>query len=145
MGAAMEPSRLKRGKAFHALVQRDFAENNKSGNAKIEAFMLLRKGARRSTGRADILIDLDTFAAIFELKATDWDLIEPANVDRNLYRHQRQMFKYVDAQMRTFEDGVSLGILYPAPPKRPGLRSYIEQAMTDRYGLPVYWHSELGH
>lgn len=140
----MEPSRLKRGKAFHALVQRDFAENNKSGKAMSEAFMLLREGPRRSTGRADILIDLVTFAAIFELKATDWDLIKPVNVDRNLYRHQRQVFKYIDAQMRTFEEGVSLGILYPEPPKRPGLRRYIENAMSDRYGLPVYWYSELG-
>ena len=138
----MEPSQLARGKAFHALVQHDFAENNKSGIAKSEAYILLRDGPKRSTGRADIFIYLETFAAVFELKATDWDRIKPANVDRNLYRHQRQIFKYVDSQMRVFE-GVSLGILYPAPPKRPGLRSYIEEAMTSRYGLPVYWYSDI--
>lgn len=140
----MEPEQLKRGKAFHSEVQRDFANNSKDGEVIAEAFIpldLIKKGKH---GRADILIeDLGDFVTIIEIKGTDWDRVAERNVKRNLYRHQKQTFRYIDEFVQNQGLSVCLGIVYPAPPTRPGLKAFIEDHMLDEYGLPVYWYTDI--
>ena len=137
---------LKKGKEFHAKVQRDFLENSKDGEAYQEQFVSFEelKRVRQKSGRMDVFIDdLGDFVTIIEIKATDWDKIKPKNVKRNLYRHQRQVFQYVEKYVEIDNTDVCLGIIYPEPPKKEGLREFVENYMTENYGLPVYWYSEI--
>lgn len=140
----MEPEQLRRGKSFHSTVQNDFSENSKDGEVNVEASLpldLVRKGRR---GRVDILIDdLGDFVTILEIKGTDWDRIPERNVKRNLYRHQRQAFRYIDEFVVKEGTSVCHGIVYPAPPARPGLKNFIENYMMDTYSIPVYWYTDI--
>jgi len=141
-----EPSRLSRGKIFQALVQKDFRQNTHDGTAHAEARLSFERlpHLRQKFGRADILItDLGGFVTVLEIKATDWDKIEPANVKRNLYRHQRQLFMYVEKCLEVDKLDVCLGIIYPHPPRKPGLRSSVENHLESQYGVPAYWYSEI--
>ncbi|MCP5372237.1 MAG: hypothetical protein H6907_10950 [Hyphomicrobiales bacterium] len=139
-----EPEPLKRGKAFQKVVQADFRDNSRDGKVFAERSVAAAVGAgSRTAGRMDVFVgELDGYAVILEIKATDWDRIKPANVRRNLWRHQRQLFRYID----TFMDGtgldVCLGVIYPEPPRTPGLRARIEAILED-YGTPAYWFPDI--
>jgi len=138
-----QPEQLQRGKLFQAIVQEDFRTNNQSGLAEIEKCISLLS---KKTGRMDIAVtNLGDMVAIYELKATDWDEIKPANVNRNLYRHQRQLFTYVDKYVEVENLSVCHGIIYPWPPKAESLREHIESRLTEFYGVPAYWYTEVGH
>jgi hypothetical protein len=141
-----EPKQLIRGKQFQKIVQQDFAANTKDGQVHPEASVSLEalEHIRQKSGRMDILIsDLGDFVTILEIKATDWDRIKPANVKRNLYRHQKQLFMYIDKFVEIDALDVCLGIIYPKPPRKPGLKDFIYDYLTDRYGVPAYWYSEI--
>ena len=116
-----EPRALRRGKAFQKRVQADFFRNSRDGTPRSEAwvsFAHLRSHGVRG-GRADILItELGDFITVLEIKATDWDKIIPGNVTRNLWRHQRQLFRYVDKFLDVDGLDVCLGIIYPRPPRK---------------------------
>lgn len=140
-----EPRQLKRGKEFQKQVQEDFRLHSQDGKLVAEAHIsfenLLSVSAK--AGRADILItELGDFVTVLEIKATDWDRIIPGNVTRNLWRHQRQLFRYVDKFMDVDNISVCLGIIYPEPPAMPGLRERIE-GYLESYGVPAYWFNEL--
>jgi hypothetical protein len=140
-----EPQELKRGKAFQKQVQADFHKNSKDGTTRTEArisFADLPKIAQ-NWGRADILVDdLGDYVALYEIKATDWDRIVPKNVTKNLWRHQNQLLHYVDKFLEVDQLDVCLGIIYPLPPKKPGLRDRIESYL-EAHGTPAYWYSEI--
>lgn len=136
---------MRRGKAFQRLVQADFEDHAADGAVWREATLSLLgvKSARRAQGRADILItELGDMVGLYEIKATEWDRIAPANVKRNLWRHQNQLFAYVDKFLEVDSLSVCAGLIYPAPPRRPGLRAAIESYLED-YGVPAYWFSEI--
>jgi len=141
-----DPARLAAGKRFQAIVQEDFAKNTRDGKALAEVRMSFAalENVRQKSGRADILItELGDFVTILEIKATDWDRIKPANIKRNLYRHQRQLFRYVDKHVQVDETDVCLGIIYPKPPETAGRRQFIESYLEDNYGVPAYWYTEM--
>ena len=99
---------------------------------------------RRQRGRMDILIEDDGDAiAVFEIKATEWDHIRPANIRRNVYRHQKQLWDYVYKYYFVDDVGVTYGLVYPEPPVDPLLRRKIEQMAEMDYQVPVYWYTEL--
>lgn len=142
-----EPQQLKRGKRFQKIVQSDFSLNNKSGIICIErhvSFEDLDK-LKQKRGRMDMFIyeDSDDFVTILEIKATDWDNIKPGNIKRNLYRHSKQLFNYIDKYMEVDNKDVCHGIIYPAPPKSKELREFIEECAMEMYCFPVYWYSEI--
>lgn len=141
-----QPSQLIRGKKFQVLVQKDFIENTKDGTARKEAFISFKdlKQVRKKYGRMDIFIDeLDAdFVTIVEVKATDWDKIKPSNIKKNLWRHQRQLFHYIEKYLDVDKLQVCPGIIYPKPPKSPSLRQFIETCLEE-YGAPAYWYSEI--
>lgn len=92
----------------------------------------------------DILItELGNFVTILEIKATDWDRIKPKNIKKNLYRHQGQLFKYVDKNIEIEKMDVCLGIIYPKPPRKKGLREFIEKRLEETYLVPAYWYKEI--
>lgn len=94
----------------------------------------------------DIYLDereKDDYVVIYEIKATDWDNIKTKNIRRNLYRHGRQLHKYIDQYIKTNTCNVIFGVLYPKPPKKEGLKELVEKIAMDKYDFPVYWYSEL--
>ena len=141
-----EPLQLKKGKKFQKIVQNDFSANSKDGRVIPETFVSFKelKNIKQRSGRIDIFIDeISDFVTIVEIKATDWDKIKPKNINRNLYRHQKQIFRYIDKYVDVDKLDVCLGIIYPKPPVKKGLRKYLEKYMEDNYGLPVYWYNEI--
>jgi hypothetical protein len=141
-----EPEQLKRGKRFQKIVQQDFEQNSKNGKVIPEAFVSFKelKEIKQKSGRMDILIkELGDFVTIVEIKATNWDNIKPENIKRNLYRHQKQLFNYIDKFLEIDKLDVCLGIVYPKPPKKEGLKEFIEKYLEDNYGVPAYWFNEL--
>lgn len=139
-----EPERLRAGKDFQRIVQEDFRLHSRDGRVRPERSLKLTHGVtRRRTGRMDILIDdLGDFVTVLEIKATDWDRIKPKNVTRNLYRHQRQLLTYVDQYVEGEGITVVLGMIYPRPPRKEGLRQRVEEYLME-YGIPTYWYSEI--
>jgi len=141
-----EPSRLKKGKAFQRLVQEDFETHSKDGMARREqkvSFEALKR-IKQKSGRMDILItELGDFVTILEIKATCWDRIKPRNIKKNLYRHQNQLINYVDKYLEIDKMDVCLGIIYPEPPRKKGLREFVEKRLEESYCIPAYWFSEI--
>ena len=136
---------------FQEIVQADFIAHTKGGGAEREFhidFGSRGKGkhaTRNRTGRVDLWIDdlEHEEVAVFEIKATDWDLIAPGNIRRNIYRHQKQLSDYVD-KYRSIDDlQVTYGLIYPYPPATAGLRERIEHLAMTAYCVPVYWYTDL--
>lgn len=141
-----EPERLKDGKRFQEIVQQDFEQHSKDGTVRREAVVSFKelKKIKQKSGRMDILVEeLGDFVTILEIKATDWDKIKPKNIKRNLYRHQKQLFNYIDKYVEIDHLDVCLGIIYPQPPQTKGLRKFIEEYLADNYGVPAYWFNEI--
>lgn len=85
--------------------------------------------------------EIGNYVAVYEIKATNWDLIKPKNIKKNAWRHQHQLIKYVETYIEENID-VCLGIIYPFPPQKPGLRDVIEKYLEE-YGTPAYWFVEI--
>lgn len=140
-----EPEQFRRGREFEAKVRTDLALNSNDGvvNSNYHIDLRALENARQRHGFADICItELDDFVTIIEIKSTDWDRIKPKNVTKNLWRHQNQLFKYVDRFVDVDGINVCLGIIYPKPPEDADLRARIE-AYLDEYGAPAYWYTEI--
>lgn len=138
------PKRLRLGNAFQEIVQADLIANSKGGGVEREHHIDFG-GPKKKTGRIDVWVD-DTEngnAAVFEIKATDWDRIAPRNIRRNIYRHQKQLFAYVTKYVDTDNLIVTYGLIYPAPPTKEGLREQIEELAMSEYSAIVYWYTEL--
>jgi len=93
-------------------------------------------------GRIDVFIDrIDDFVTVIEVKSTDWDRVKPKNRRKLLAAHRRQVFKYVDQYLDGVNVDVCAGIIYPQPPKEPGLREEVEEYLND-HALQVCWYDE---
>jgi len=142
-----EPQALHRGKEFQKIVQSDFNQNNKSGILCIEKHVSFEKmnSIRQKQGRMDLFVydDADNYVSIFEIKATNWDKIIDANIKRNLYRHSKQLFNYIDKFMKIDSKDVCHGVIYPFSPKKKGLKEKIEKWAMELYCFPVYWYNEI--
>lgn len=141
----MEPIILYKGKIFEKIVKKNFYDYTKDGKVKEEANIRIDKlNNLEKIGRIDILIDeLGDFVTILEIKNTDWDKISNNNIKRNLYRHQRQLFKYIDSFMNQNNLNVCHGIIYPKPPLSNEKKDYIEYYMLEHYCVPVYWYVDI--
>lgn len=142
-----EPEQLKRGKVFQEIVQTDYSKGRTDKSVGIEEgvkFEGLPK-IKQKRGRMDIFIrdSGDGYVMIIEIKATNWDKIKPKNIKRNLYRHSKQLYNYIDKFLEIDDKTVGLAVIYPEPPKTKGLREFIENCAMEQYCFPVYWYSEL--
>jgi len=134
-----EPICFIKGKRFQEEVRNDFIRNNKDGLLCFEEKIKL---LNNKNGRMDILVsELGDFVAVYEIKATNWDLIKPSNIIKNAWSHQHQLLKYVDTYIKKNID-VCLGIIYPFPPLIPGLRERVEKYL-ENCGTPAYWFTEI--
>lgn len=144
----MEPQQLKRGRLFQDEVQANFMKYTKGGGMEREIEVVYKDKPKRKKGaygRMDMFLDDsdNDYVVIYEIKATDWDQIKPKNRVRNLYRHGRQLHKYIDKYLHDHDVNVVHGVIYPKPPKTPGLREFLEDLAMTRYAFPMYWYSEV--
>ncbi len=129
------------------MVQADYATNTNGGRVISEQHVSFGqlKQIRQKSGRMDLFIfdEADDYVTIIEIKATDWDRIKDKNIKRNLWRHSRQLYRYIDKFMKIDGKDVCLAIVYPEPPKKDGLKELIENSAIEQYSFPVYWYSEI--
>ncbi len=131
-----EPSSLFRGKAFHKQIQAEWAAEAE-GDPVSEATITKPSGRK---GRVDVLVDAGDMMAVVEIKASDWDAMQPQNVQRNIRRQIKQVWDYIESQLAEDKD-VSPGIIFPKRPTTPGRLELIEQQFGEE-GIPVVWHDE---
>ncbi len=134
-----EPHVLKRGKAFHKHVQKEWNDTINDGEPHNEKSIEKLSGRG---GRIDVFVDgMDELYSVVEIKSTNWDRIKPENISRNVRRHIRQIFDYVDAVMHKKDVGVSPGVVYPSLPSDQAVLDKIE-AMFNEEGIQVVWQNE---
>ncbi len=140
--ATPEPEQLRRGKAFHNRVQDDWLATAE-GSPRIER-SVTKPGGRR--GRVDVYVDAgDDLVALVEIKNSDWDQMSPVAVRRNVRRQIRQLWCYIDSQIKALggdkKRDVSAGIVFPRRPSDPERLQLIEH-LFEEDGIPVVWEDE---
>ena len=133
-----EPSQLCRGKAFHRKVQTDWLKT-------AEGTILTEEGITKPSGRKgriDIFVDDDgsKMVAVAEVKASDWDKMTDSAVKRNAKRQIKQIWDYIESQLKAKKD-VSPGIILQKRPKSKKRMKLIEQ-LFEAEGIPVVWQDE---
>ena len=99
-----EPARLRRGKAFHRLIQDEWGTDRRTRDVAFREFSIIKPDGRR--GRIDILIDEgEDWVAVVEVKASDWDAMKGENLRRNARRQIRQIWNYIESQLKPNDDG----------------------------------------
>ncbi len=132
-----EPKPFRRGKKFHAIVQREWKQDAQ-GKVGVEK-PVIKRGGRR--GRVDVLVDADNdLMVVVEMKASDWDRMAPSAVRRNVLRQARQIWDYIKSQLAQDKD-VSPGIIFPKQPRSKARLRMIEQ-LFEEHGIPVVWQDE---
>ncbi len=95
-------------------------------------------------GRIDIKIDEgETFIAIIELKATDWNRIRRKNIRATAQRHARQVWRYIDDYVENHGKEVCPSLVYERAPRSSELQAEIEGILNDRL-IQVVWRAERG-
>jgi excisionase family DNA binding protein len=134
---AEEPERLRRGKAFHREVQREWCEEAE-GEVTAEASVIKPDGSR---GRADVLVDAGSdLVAVVEIKASDWDRMSPSAVRANVTRQAQQIWDYIESQLADGKE-VSPGVVFPKLPESRKRLRLIED-LFDEEGISVVWQDE---
>jgi len=133
-----EPSQLRRGKAFHKIMQADWL-GTAEGQILIEKAITKPSGRK---GRIDIFVDDDgeKLVAVAEAKASDWDKMTDSAVRRNVRRQIKQIWDYIESQLNVKKD-VCPGIIFPKCPKDQEKMRLIEE-MFEEEGIPVVWQNE---
>ena len=144
---AKEPIQLRRGKAFHNLIQEEWLREAE-GDVKPERHITKPSGRK---GRVDIFVkneDPKSPIAIVEIKATDWDRIKESNVRRNVLRQINQIWSYIESQIiqgKHVASGegkdVCPGVIFPKRPKDKKRMNRIEEMFLEE-GISVAWHDE---
>lgn len=142
-----EPIQLRRGKAFHKLIQQEW-QREAQGDITPEKHIRKPNGRR---GRVDVFVNDDdpkSSVAIVEVKATNWDKIRKKNIRRNVLRQIRQIWSYIESQILKGQHvkggegkDVCPGIIFPRRPKDRERMELIEQMFYEE-GIPVVWHNE---
>ena len=68
-------------------------------------------------------------------------LFKPKNIGRNLYAHQRQIWKYIEKFIDGDKIDVCPGIIYPYSPSLKDLKQRVEDYLNER-GIQVVWYFE---
>ncbi len=133
-----EPIQLKRGNVFHKKMQADWLKTAEGLVSKEKA---ITKPTGRK-GRIDIFVDDDgdKLVAVAEVKNSDWDKMTDSAVRRNVRRQIKQIWDYIESQLKTKKD-VSPGVIFPKRPKDKERMKLIED-MFEEEGIPVVWQDE---
>ena len=99
--------------------------------------------ASNKKGRVDIFVEEigDNLVSIVEIKNTDWDKIKPENIQRNIKRQARQIWKYIESQAELKGKEVCPGIIFPKLPKDPDRLKLMESIFEDEW-IQVVWENE---
>jgi hypothetical protein len=138
---AREQSLLKKGKQFHKLVQYKLSLTA-DGHVKSEENVSLDVNDNKK-GRVDIFVEEIgvNLVSIVEIKNTDWNKIKPENIQRNVKRQARQIWKYIEYQTDLVGKEVSPGIIFPKLPMDPERLKLIESIFEDEW-IQVVWENE---
>ncbi len=132
-----EPELLHKGKKFHKKIQKEWSETAQ-GKVKLEKGIIKPTGRK---GRIDIFVKSDNgLVVVAEIKNSDWEKMTLSAVRKNIKRHARQIWSYIDTQLDEKKD-VSPGIIFPRRPKNIELLRLIE-VLFDKEGIPVVWDDE---
>ena len=138
IASSREPKEFRRGKAFHRKMQVEWLQT-------AEGKILTEKGITKLSGRKgrmDIFVDAggDNLVAVAEVKASDWDTMTDSAVRRNVQRQIKQIWDYIESQLKAKKD-VSPGVIFPKRPKDKARMKLIED-MFEEEGIPVVWQNE---
>ncbi len=143
-----EPAQLRRGKAFHRKIQKDW-EKTAEGDVSVEK--TISKPSRRNSekgriGRIDVHVDDNDIVAVVEIKDSDWDSMTTTALRRNVRRQIRQIWEYIESQLHPDDPkirpkDVSPGVVFPARPRSKEQMRLIEM-MFEEEGIPVVWDDE---
>lgn len=132
-----EPKSLHKGKQFHKKIQREWIDSAE-GIVKPEKEIVKPSGQK---GRIDIFVKSDEkLVAVAEIKNSNWDIMKPDAVRRNIKRQAHQILNYIDSQLELGKD-VSPGIIFPKRPKDNDRMNLIEQLFEEE-GISVVWMDE---
>ncbi|MCK5608143.1 hypothetical protein KAR91_40050 [Candidatus Pacearchaeota archaeon] len=132
-----EPKPLRQGKKFHKKIQKEWLKTAE-GDIKPEKGIIKPSGKK---GRIDIFVKSDEkLVAVVEIKNSNWDIMNPDAVRRNIKKQACQILNYIDSQLELGNE-VSPGIILPKRPKNKDRMSLIEQLFEEE-GIPVVWMDE---
>jgi len=132
-----EPKILSRGKDFHKKVQKDW-EINAEGTISTEKQIKKPSG---KMGRIDVCVNSDEkLTAVVELKNSNWDKMTIETVKRNVNRQARQIWHYIDSQLKNGKE-VSPGVVFSKSPKNYDRLELIEKLFSEQ-GISVVWEDE---
>ena len=132
-----EPKSLKNGKEFHKKIQNEWLDTAE-GEVEAEKQMIKQNGRR---GRMDVFVKIEeTYVSIAEMKMSDWDAMTIKNLRRNVRRQIRQIWNYIDSQLKQKKD-VTPGVVFSNRPKMNGRLDIIEQLFGEE-GITVVWDDE---
>jgi len=132
-----EPKRLRSGKSFHKIVQREW-ESEAEGDVTREKAIIKPHGR---SGRIDIHVEVgEGHVAVVEIKNSDWDAMTNKAVRRNVKRYTRQILNYIDAELKR-DMSVSVGIIFRKRPSSETRLTLVEHLFEEE-GIPVVWQDE---
>lgn len=136
MNSRKEPELLCKGKSFHRKIQAAWLA---TADGVVESEKSVIKVSGRK-GRIDVFADGGNTKALVEIKATNWDSMTNTAIKRNVCRHARQIWNYVEVQPNN-SSGVCPGIVFPKRPAAPCRMRLIEK-MFAAEGIAVAWEDE---
>lgn len=136
--ANREPKLLSRGRDFHQSVQADWLRKA-AGKVKVEKPITKSSGRR---GRIDVFVAGagDGLVAVAEIKASRWNRMTASAVRRNVLRHTREVWEYIESQLADGND-VSPRIIYSRRPTST-LRLQLIESLFEERGIAVACQDE---
>jgi len=132
-----EPKHLRQGKEVHTRIQKKWHRN---AEGFVESEKKITKPSGRK-GRMDIFVTSDKkLVAIVEIKASDWDTMTLTNICQNVRRQARQVWDYIESQLKLGKD-VSPGIIFHQRPKDSNRMKLIDHLFNEE-GISVVWNDE---
>lgn len=90
-------------------------------------------------GRVDIKIDEgESYIAIIEIKATNWDNLKRQRIRCTAQRHVRQVWRYIDDHIESHGKEVCPALVYEFEPRDRRVKAEVEQILNDRF-IQVVW------
>lgn len=140
MASALEPFLLSEGKKFEQMIKKEWHDTSKDGKLNCERSIKKENGRK---GRIDIFVDEigHDLVSIIEIKNTNWDMMKEENIRRNARRHIRQLWEYIDSQIKSSAVDICPGIIFSRKPNDIQ-RLQLLESMFENEGIQIVWHNE---
>lgn len=133
----LEPKVLQKGKAFEKKEKRGWTATGQK--LAFEKAIIDPKGKK---GRIDIYVPEagKDVVSVAEVKVTDWDKIPKGRIRQNVLRHARQIWRYIEAELKRKVD-VSPGLIYPRAPRKRVVKALVEKLLNERL-IQCVWRKD---